>query len=1547
VVGVEMSIEGGLSAPRGGTLRWILTAYEVRGLSELRPAPDATVHVATSLEQTADAAEVRTDAFGRAMVELPIPEDAPNSFRAVLRLVHSNGIQRRYDLTVSVRTVTALDVRMARRTLRAGGPARTFGRLFARDTGVGLGGQTVRLTLRDQGRRPMASAVEVTTDPAGLFAHTFTLPDDAAGAVFVEARTSDEEHPVSVNAQATVGLPGHPALLVSVAPEHWQVRPGSRQYVDVVVRNPQGRPLPGTVVTLDGAPRDASGSNATTDARGRARLSWRAAASSSGIHDVRIGVTANREGWGSGHGVATVRVAADSHAFSMSVEGGQLAPSLGGRVYVRVVNADGRPASAGVEVRLAGPRLPGAGVTARTDDSGVATLDVTFPNGANATADRCGGETATAIEVRVGSTQLDTCLGLDPDAAARVRVSASVVRAGGSVVVEVDRTSSAARLPVELTVLSPRGPTAVASGLIAGNERRATLTLPEDTGGLVFVRARPLFGSTREVVRGGITGIWVVSSDPATVNAELAASGEVSIGLGGVQTQSAYVVAAPIDEARALADALRQASIGPLGDLRTPLGSASDALLQAAIAAQVPSDDAAPAVLRGRRVISSPAPSNPTQSGLLRDPWRSRARFITGRLALIVRALERHVATSVPERTDDVAVQGARGFTFNASILESLAQGNQLGSAGATGLGGDPLTIEQLQRFDRTLTYDNVARRLTRERLFRLILALRHFVTRNGFDLPWSRLGDPSEWMRQLQNQHAPGIGRISRQHLVDGWGRPFELRATRGGRSRFSFVDPLGSWEIVSSGPDGRFGSGDDLFDPTRRILRSGTPYAEAVGEDILVARLEGVELGRASIQLLRSVEPRANAGGVPGQASAPARARAQQLWNRLPTVLSPPLDALGLRRPAHPGDGAGGLLQRFSGANGGVALSFDEEPRTWGAVVWSWTDGGFGSVALSSTLAGSPLIIEAALPTFLRTNEAVDLDVILTNVTEATLPLRASASAEGIELRVPDELTLPPGEATSFVLHMAPDATPGRSRASLRFVGPQDEQVREVRWGVRRVDGSHPQRVRAAGLAHGRPFRVRWTNPEDAHFVGGRVVVLAPSALGADPDLADLRERDPALIAFSDALAARASDPELWARLLRRQRGDGLVEGQNSMLSTACAAVAWASAGRYDHDARAALTRLSRGLANVGNATGRDPAPDGIRSAAAALGALAAGGVPELHDRGRLASDPVSRVAAVLRVALRRTIRNYPEEPTLLARAAAALLLADPRDAYGLAMLEAAQAHLITASDGGARVDPSERMHTELESLSATAALAVAAHQAGRVRLAERLLRGALAREHVATRAGGESAFWLLSAGAFGAYGEEAASVVVQIDGRRAVVELTSGRGVVELDASGSSHEVVVESPQGAAFVRVEASAGRDFIAQQGGPFELALNGDVGDAITGSGLELSVRATEELTEPSVLVIQLPAGVQADDRMRAMLSGVNGVTRVEAREPAFVRLWLAPMNDGTELTIPLAFRWTVRGELSGLGAIAFSLSRPEAMSVLAPRQLSVPSVTR
>jgi hypothetical protein len=1552
VTGMEMNLEGGLIAPRGGTLRWIVTAYEVTGLSDLRPAVDATVHLTTSLQQTEDAAQLRTDAHGRVLLELPVPADTDeDSFRAVLRIVSSGGVQRRFELTVRVTPGDGIEVHVARPNVEPRGSMRAFGRVFEQRSGRPRANAEVRLTLRDDHARPVLAPVELRTDSAGLFAHTFRVPRDVRGSVSVEARTGDDEHPVVSSAASMVSEPRAEPMLVAVAPERRIVRPGERIRLDVVVRTPNGRPIEGATVTLDGAEARDPDRRARTDGRGRATLAWTVPVIASGVSDFLPGVTASREGYGSARGVAQVRAVADEHAGALSIEGGALSPELGGRVYVRVVQPDGRPAQAGIPVRIEGPRLPAGGVSATTDDDGVATLDVVPARAADATTDRCGGQSATAIDVRIGPgprfAVLSPCMPLDPDAAARVRVARPLSVAGAPIEITVDRIAAAARAPVELTIMTGSGE-AIAASILAAGEQRTSITLPPEAGGFLWVRARPLIGNTREVVRGGTAAFWVSPGAPLRVLADLERDGTVRARFEGPSDDAphAYVVAAPIDEAVQLTRELRARTLGPFGELRRDPAGAHDALLFGALAATTPPDVGAPSVLRAGRVVPVPAPADPASVGLLRDPWRARSRFVTGRLALIFHALEQYVGNAIPERIDDVAVRGARGFTFNGQILESVAASGSLGPAGATGLGGEPLTIEQLQRFDPSLTYDNVARRITRERLFRLILALRNFVQGRGFDLPWSRLGDPSTWIRQLENQYVQGVGTIERRMLADGWGRPFRLMPARGGRSRFTFVDPLGAWELVSSGADGRFGTGDDMWDPTVRILRSGSPYAEAVGEDVLVARLEGVELGRASLELLPTAEPSAaQIGGVPYEAGAPARQLAQQMWTAgLPSVLEPDPDPLGLRRPAFIGDGAGGVLSVLPREGGTVPLTLDDEPRTWGAVVYAWTESGWGTVDMASSLGGSPVLVEGEVPARLHTGEAVTLDLALTNLNEQATSLRLEAQGDGIEVQAPSQLDIAAGEAADVALELTPSRTPGPGTVTLTLRTVDGAAVRTMRWTTRRDTGMHPLRLRAAGLVRRRPLVTSLPIPQDAERIAGRVVVVAPSALASDPDLADLRRNDPALVAWSNALAGRESDAELWSRLLLAQDPDGTVRGDLMPLSSACAAVAWATADEQDTDARRALDRLREAIAQLGNiGVPRDPDPELIRGGAAMLAALAGGGAPSSMTAEQRELDPLIPIVAAMRIALRRTLRSHPGEPTLLARASAALLLADPRDAYGIAMLDRASEQLVDAPDGGAMVRGSVELDDPIEALSATLALGLAAHQAGRDDLAERLLRGGLGRDHVALRRGGEAAFWMLAAAAYGALGQDPESVAVFVDGRRSDVALEGGRGVLELTPrAGNQPEVRVEAPEGrGAFARIEAALERPFVARDDGPMRLELRGDAGDSGGVAALELTVHAEREVAS-AIVDIEIPAGVELDETTLDAIRSAAGVGRVERREPGFLRVSLGDTRAATNVVIPLPLRWGVRGSLRGLGAIAYPLGHPEQMTVLAPRVLTV-----
>jgi hypothetical protein len=235
-------------------------------------------------------------------------------------------------------------------------------------------------------------------------------------------------------------------------------------------------------------------------------------------------------------------------------------------------------------------------------------------------------------------------------------------------------------------------------------------------------------------------------------------------------------------------------------------------------------------------------PEDSVQRGLLRDPWRASSRFIEGRLALLFRQVEARVESALPNDLDEITVvtNGRREFT--RQVFATLA-----GEA-TTGLGGEPLSLADVQALDSSFGFDNTARRITRRRLFRLLVILRDLVRENGLDLPWARPGDPAEWLSHLPGRSG-AVGYLQPADLVDGWGRPFVLSPTT--RPRYTQLQPVAGYELSSAGPDGRAGNGDDLVDPTARVLPSDGLYARAVGEDALVARLQSVELGRATVEL------------------------------------------------------------------------------------------------------------------------------------------------------------------------------------------------------------------------------------------------------------------------------------------------------------------------------------------------------------------------------------------------------------------------------------------------------------------------------------------------------------------------------------------------------------------------------------------------------------------------------------------------------------------------------------------------------------------------
>jgi hypothetical protein len=324
----------------------------------------------------------------------------------------------------------------------------------------------------------------------------------------------------------------------------------------------------------------------------------------------------------------------------------------------------------------------------------------------------------------------------------------------------------------------------------------------------------------------------------------------------------------------------------------------------------------------------------------------------------------------------------------------------------------------------------------------------------------------------------------------------------------------------------------------------------------------------------------------------------------------------------------------------------------------------------------------------------------------------------------------------------------------------------------------------------------------------------------------------------------------------------------------------------------------------------------------------------------------DPVARFVSRTRASVRRAIRRWPEEPSLLARASAALLLVDPRDAYGRAMFERASARVAEVGGAGGRVlRPSDARAGGLEEISGTLALAIAAHQLGDDALAQSLAVGALDRDHVITRVGGEPLFWLLAAASYGVLGAgDVEGLEVVVDGTTARPDMDGGVAIVAIPDARAGHGsgVSVRRTGGAApIVRAEVVLGRPFRSARGDAVDLELAGDPGSAGGVAALELSVVMRRAVRGGIVLDIQLPPGVEADEALLQRF-GEGGLGSAVAREPGFVRATMAAAGEGVTAVVSLPLRWTVSGDLTGLGVVAYPADDPSQMTVLAPRTLTI-----
>jgi len=769
------------------------------------------------------------------------------------------------------------------------------------------------------------------------------------------------------------------------------------------------------------------------DERGIATFEW-TAPSIIGIHDAVAQFRVQLPGEAPIDESTTIRVASVSAAADVAPEGGALIPGVPSRLMVRAVRADGSAYTG--PVVLSAPRFGRATIT--TDARGLGSAEVTLAE--EATTDACGGVTALAVAVAFGDDDGQArCVPIDPDAAVRTRAATT----GGELRVELQRRAAVRRAPAVVTVFRMVGDALVplASRWVEGSDDAVTLERP--ASGPLWVRARVRVGPSEAEVRGSFAFVPGPAAPGVRVDDDAARSDDTDA-LGSLLGPATSIEAF----------ARRHAQPDALATART-----------------VPRDIGAPFLL----VRGEPTPADPLESpvelAVLRDPWRQRAVYRSGRLALLFKALEEKVADATDQESStlDSFTHDERGRRrFNEGVLELIDRGGEVGPEGARDLGGEPLTVARLRGMDRAFGFDTVARRVTRKRLIELLAQWRPWSHERDLDPAFAPHADPRHWWATFCNE---------RQWTFDGWGRPFRLRPTRRGRAEGAPVVVPG-WAITSAGPDGRFDTGDDLSDPFARMVSPGL-YADAVGEEGLVQALRRGVLDRETVRLL-------DAGPM-------ARIENQTLRDGLPQPLATepaPFLAAEYR-----------LATRLGSEAHDTRLPPASVPHRLLALAY----GGASGMGVASAPVTSMATARIAIPAPARLHGGVTLAMPVVVVAgERTEALTLSARAEGATVTLGDgELgSLDAGDASERILRIEADGS-SRSATVTLTLQSGGETLVERRLSAPIVDGT-PQRSLWAGDATDGLWRVRYPIPADAVRPTTRLVVVAPGRVDADPRLA-----------------------------------------------------------------------------------------------------------------------------------------------------------------------------------------------------------------------------------------------------------------------------------------------------------------------------------------------------------------------------------------------------------------------------------------------------------
>ena len=806
------------------------------------------------------------DAAGRVHLEVPVP---PGKQAALTLLIEARSGEHRRTRSVSVQRVQPhrVGLHVPDPQVVPGSTISSWVRVQSAITGEPMPRTPVTLELMEGGTSRFTA--RVTTDLAGMAMIRVPIPrtEEPWWTWDLRATTFGIDGEAAGSAGATLSLreetPGTPRMSASWATA--AVRTGDKVAFVVRIRDASEDAvvaLPvrtwigpkGTRPPKDTREWEKVSTQTLTNVRGEVEGSTIAPTTvATGGTTIRLVARARVDGNDLEQEVS-VSVGMPSSSAELFPEASSIVPGIEQHMLLRVQDARSRPVSATFNVE-------GDGLRARVTTDKFGEADITwaapYDLGARRDVGPCSGGVAAAVVVRPEGEvpalaprrgPFELCVKVDREAAGLVRADTTLARAGERARVRVLTAPAAGARQVKgpwSVVLSSWDGAESAGAWVEDGAEGAEIKLPPGASGLWSISAvspgrkgisREAAGvvlvtpTTLPQLVARIAGGRAAPGDAVEVEADLtdghgrALPGSVSAIVIDLHGGGSLGGLDQLDTRNRLCSAVEQ------GGFEAASGS-PDERCKGLIEGDPSLEGARRGMLGGRLTAPIAADADPGKEG---EPLVEAFRQV-------VRSLEGAVfeATESADRLREARRKGPKGWAFNAELMELVT--SEMDPAPQTP-GGEPLTLADLVAVDPQVSFDNVARRVTRLKLFRALIAVRAFRRERSLDPDDQLPKDPNVMLRRLVSG-----GQLEPSMLLDPWGGTMEFVKTAG--PPLPLLSVVRGFELRAPGPDGVLGNADDVRDPFARVLRSGTPYAEAVQEDRIVDAKLDMEVGDTTV--------------------------------------------------------------------------------------------------------------------------------------------------------------------------------------------------------------------------------------------------------------------------------------------------------------------------------------------------------------------------------------------------------------------------------------------------------------------------------------------------------------------------------------------------------------------------------------------------------------------------------------------------------------------------------------------------------------------------